>query len=177
MNRQKPTRSLLLLVLFVCLLVSSWFFFRENHSVHSLNLRSEIPPSKSVERAPTSNASVVSRGASLPTESVKLSGYQTELRKPPLVFTPLVFLIDSVKAEEFSVEEDAIIYEIQQSFTAQMASCSDQDPASVEYRKCWSKAQRTADNLLRLRLGATGFNRFNSLAAEQIEKEKSAEQR
>jgi hypothetical protein len=171
MRANNPLRSGILIILFICLCVVSLCFFAEDkNTIPASNAKQETPQAYS-SRMVKSNIS--SRNPVMPFANapIELSGYRAELKKPPLIFQPLVFQIDAVNAEEFSTEEEAIIHEVQEYFAAEMAAYSNQDSTSPEYRKHWSTMQRKADSLLLLRLGAEGFNRFNTLAMQQAEQE------
>jgi hypothetical protein len=133
---------------------------------------SQIHSPRRTEKSNISSRNPVMPFANAP---IELSGYRAELKKPPLIFQPLVFQIDAVNAEEFSAEEDAIIHEIQEIFATEVATCTTQDSNSSEYRRHWSKLQKKADSLLLLRLGAEGFNRLNTLAMQQAQRTNLAE--
>lgn len=82
---------------------------------------------------------------------------------------PVGFLLADVAPSLLTAEEDATLLEVQKKFAETMAKSPVSDPSSPEYRRQWKQAQRYCDDLLRLRLGAEGFNRMNSLAAQESE--------
>ena len=94
----------------------------------------------------------------------------TAQAKPLLIAVlPIAFQVDAVPAAEFSGEEDSAILSVQEKFAADMTAAADVGVASPAYLRLWDKARWDADNRLRLELGAVGFNRLNSLAAQQAE--------
>jgi hypothetical protein len=90
---------------------------------------------------------------------------------------PVAFLVQEVDMNEFTAEENETIHRVQEQFAAELSGPISRDPGSDAYAKAWKKAQWRADNRLRLELGAVGFNRFNSLAAQQAELKRSSAER
>ncbi len=182
MKAQNLERNLRLLAFTILIFVLLLFFFDQGDLVRPLHRRSKITQlvvtqSGAISKQRTTNVPLDATVEFLSQKHSELSGYQRESKKPPLVFQPIVFLIDAIEADEFSSEEDVIIYEVQNHFATQMANCPNQGLDSLEYRRCWSKAQRASDHLLLVKLGVDKFNHFNSLAAGQIEKARLADQR
>jgi hypothetical protein len=85
---------------------------------------------------------------------------------------PVGFLLAEIAPSLLTDEEDAAVHEAQETFADQMARSASSDIKSPEYLRHWRLALLQSDSLVRLRLGAEGYNRMNSLAAQEKERMK-----
>ena len=133
--------------------------------VHSGGFENNPPPP--INRSPSKNQGL---SANKNRANRALAGTASVRSGVPAM--PVGFLLAEISPNLLTDEEDSAVHEAQEKFTALMARSAVSDTASPEYHRQWGLARLYCDDLIRLRLGADGFNRMNFLAAQETERMK-----
>lgn len=139
------------------------------------NARSQCLSQMKVNPARESSAQLA------PVASISTSLAATALRQQPeatvidhsgMTGLPVAFLMADADPAAFTDEENGLITAAQQQFAATMAMAATQETASPRYYKAWLRARQMCDDWLRVRLGQDDFNRFSSIATQEMERMK-----